>query len=226
MSEALVARGISKSFREADSDLKVLENLELVVQHGERVAILGRSGSGKSTLLHILAALVDPDSGDVIIDGESILEASPGRRAEMRSQSMGFIYQFHHLLSDFSAVENVAMPLLIRGEERKESLRKAEELLHQVGLADRLEHRPFQLSGGERQRVAVVRSLVTHPTLVLADEPSGNLDTSNAQQVLELLQHLTVKSGTSFVLVTHDESLALAMDRQLILEDGYLHVRQ
>lgn len=223
MSEALVAKAISKSFHEAESELKVLDNLEIVVQQGERVAILGRSGSGKSTLLHILAALMDADSGDVLIDGESILQASPRRRAQIRGRSMGFIYQFHHLLSDFSALENVAMPLLIRGEQRKESLRRAEAMLHQVGLGDRLAHRPFQLSGGERQRVAVVRSLVTHPTLVLADEPSGNLDTTNAQQVLELIQDLSIKSGTAFVLVTHDESLALAMDRQLILADGYLH---
>jgi lipoprotein-releasing system ATP-binding protein len=218
----LSARGVRRSFREGSTTLEVLAGVELEVKRGERLAIIGASGSGKTTLLQILGGLDRPDAGVVEIDGRNLHALSERERGELRNRNIGFVYQFHHLLPEFSALENVAMPLLVRREPTVSAMTQARALLARVGLADRLNHRPHQLSGGERQRTAVARALVTAPQLVLADEPTGNLDGRNAEQVFALMLELNRELGTSLVVVTHDPRLAARMDRILELDSGAL----
>ncbi|MCZ6890401.1 MAG: ABC transporter ATP-binding protein [Gammaproteobacteria bacterium] len=223
MSElALTCVGVEKRFHQGSQTLEVLRAVNFSVAAGERVAIVGRSGSGKSTLLHILAGLADPDAGDVAILGESLTAASTAQRARIRNARMGFVYQFHHLLPEFTALENVAMPLLVARVPMREAQKRAQELLASVGLSDRSTHHPSELSGGERQRVAVARALSPNPVVVLADEPTGNLDKLSAAGVLNALNALVASAGTAIVLVTHDESIAGSVDRVLTLEDGVL----
>jgi lipoprotein-releasing system ATP-binding protein len=218
----LSARGVQRSFREGSSTLEVLCGVELEVQRGERLAIIGASGSGKTTLLQILGGLDRPDGGQVLVGGQDLHAISERERGALRNRSIGFIYQFHHLLPEFSALENVAMPLLVRRESVSSAAAQARALLSRVGLAQRLNHKPYQLSGGERQRTAVARALVTTPQLVLADEPTGNLDGANAAQVFALMLELNRELGTSLVVVTHDPRLAARMDRVLELDGGRL----
>jgi lipoprotein-releasing system ATP-binding protein len=218
----LAAHGIGRSFTEGASTLQVLSGVELEVKHGERLAIIGASGSGKTTLLQILGGLDRPDSGTVKVAGRDIHALPERARSELRNRSIGFVYQFHHLLPEFSALENVAMPLLVRRDSAESAAARARELLSRVGLAQRLNHQPHQLSGGERQRTAVARALVTMPQLVLADEPTGNLDGRNAEQVFALMLELNRELGTSLVVVTHDPRLAARMDRVLELDGGAL----
>ena len=218
----LEARGIVRGFAEGSGSLQVLRGLQLQVAAGERIAIVGVSGSGKTTLLQVLGGLDAPDAGEVLVQGQDIHAMPERQRCAMRNRTLGFIYQFHHLLPEFSALENVAMPLLVRREPVADAMARARDLLQQVGLSERLSHRPHQLSGGERQRAAVARALVTQPRLVLADEPTGNLDGANAAQVFELMLELNRERGTSLVVVTHDRRLAARMDRVLVLKDGIL----
>jgi len=217
------ARGLSKSFGQGDIEVDVFQGIDLEVKRGERVAIIGSSGAGKSTLLHILGGLDRPGRGQVKIDGQEI--GSLGQRAisRLRNQVLGFVYQFHHLLPEFTARENVAMPLLIRGVSRGKALQAADQLLARVGLADRGVHKPGELSGGERQRAAVARALVARPACLLADEPTGNLDHANALEAFELMLSLNIEIGSSLIIVTHEQELADRMDRVLILENGRLH---
>lgn len=218
----LDCRSVSRRFREGDSVLAVLEDVDLVVEPAERVAIIGASGSGKTTLLQILGGLDEPDDGEVWIGGEAMHGRNEARKGELRNRFIGFVYQFHHLLPEFTAAENVAMPLMIRRMPRATALAEASELLARVGLGERLTHKPGELSGGERQRAAVARALITRPKLVLADEPTGNLDAGNGQHVLEIMLELNEDLRTSLVIVTHDHSIAERMDRILVLEDRRL----
>lgn len=200
----------------------VLRGIDLSVSPAEWVGVVGRSGAGKSTLLHILAGLTDPDEGSVEVMGERLSGASPAQRARIRNTRMGFVYQLHHLLPEFSALENVAMPLLLGGTRFAQAADRARELLAEVGLAERFEHRPHQLSGGERQRVAVARALATEPAIVLADEPTGNLDRESAEGVVAVMSDLVRTTGTSFIVVTHDGDLAGRGDKTFALLDGVL----
>lgn len=209
-----------KEYQEGASSTLVLKGLDLKIAQGEQLAILGQSGSGKSTLLHILGMLDIPSTGSVLIDGQDAAQMTDEQKARYRNHNMGFIYQFHHLLMEFSALENVAMPLFIQGIDRTKALAKAEGLLKLVGLSHRLTHSPSQLSGGERQRVAIARALVNDPKLVLADEPTGNLDKTNAEQVFELFMKLNKELGTTLVVVTHDTQLAQRFNRVIQLDDG------
>jgi len=222
MSKVLHCNQLSKSYMQGDIETKVLDNLALTVEKGELLAIVGSSGCGKSTFLHLAGALDLPTSGEVFINDINILTLSDKQRAAFRNQHIGFIYQFHHLMMEFSALENVAMPLLIRGDNPKQAIAEATKVLAQVGLAHRVHHRPSELSGGERQRTAIARALVTKPSLILADEPTGNLDSDTAEQIYQLIRSLNQSVHTSFVVVTHDISLAMRMDRQLKLDHGKL----
>ncbi len=219
----LECRGVSKSFVQGPEVLSVLREVDFDVARGERVAVVGRSGSGKSTLLHILGGLADPDRGVVRIEGRSVAEMGPNARARLRSERLGFVYQFHHLLPEFTALENVAMPLLLAGVAPADSAQRAEAMLGAVELAQRTSHLPSELSGGERQRVAIARALIANPAVVLADEPTGNLDRETAERVFEVMMTLAERSGTAFVVVTHDTAIAQRMDRSVSLRDGGIH---
>ncbi|WP_394131066.1 lipoprotein-releasing ABC transporter ATP-binding protein LolD [Shewanella maritima] len=213
---------VSKHYLEGDIATEVLTNVDLVVNASEQLAIVGTSGSGKSTLLHLMGTLDTPSAGKILLDGEDLHQLSATRQAQIRNQDLGFIYQFHHLLPEFSALENVSMPGLIQGLDKKQVHQQARDLLERVGLGHRIEHTPAQLSGGERQRVAIARALINQPKLVLADEPTGNLDASSGDAVYGLIRELSQQLGTAFVVVTHDYKLAARMDRQLTMKDGKL----
>jgi lipoprotein-releasing system ATP-binding protein len=221
----LQACDVHKSFRQGPVTLDVLQGINLEVRAGERLAIVGASGSGKTTLLQLLGGLDRPTSGQVLVDGQDIHELGEEARGNLRNHAVGFVYQFHHLLPEFSALENVAMPLLVRRMRVSEARGRARALLERVGLGERLDHRPYQLSGGERQRAAVARALVTEPKLILADEPTGNLDGVNAESVFTLMLELNRERRTSLVVVTHDLRLASRMERTLEIEQGLLRER-
>lgn len=226
MSEPVLrAEGLGKSFHQGDERIEVLHSLGCTVAAGERVAVVGRSGAGKSTLLHILAGLDEPDVGEVWVAGASITQSSPGGRARIRNRHMGFVYQLHHLLPEFTALENAAMPLRLGGHSLGEATERGLDVLRAVGLENRAQHRPGELSGGERQRVAVARALVGKPDVVLADEPTGNLDKDNARQIFRLMCALSDETGTAFVLVTHDEGMIDGVHRVLQLDNGVLAPR-
>lgn len=220
--EVLKAEGLKKTFRQGSDRIGVLSGVDFSVAAGERVAIVGRSGAGKSTLLHLLAGLDEPDAGAVWVAGENLTQADPAGRAALRNAHMGFVYQFHHLLPEFSAAENVAMPLRLGGMATRPAMEEAARLLSRVGLGERLKHRPAQLSGGERQRVAVARALVATPAVVLADEPTGNLDRENAEQVFGLMCELSDERAIGFVIVTHDAAMLDGVHRVLRLVDGII----
>jgi lipoprotein-releasing system ATP-binding protein len=216
------AKGISRGFRQGSKRVQVLNDVNLQVPGGTSMAIVGASGAGKSTLLHILGGLDKPDEGEVLVDGKSLWEMSDSERSDLRNSRLGFIYQFHHLLPEFTALENVAMPLLIRGNPASTATRQASDLLEKVGLGQRLDHKPGELSGGERQRAAVARALVGNPGCVLGDEPTGNLDERTANQVFSQLLELNTELNTSLILVTHDMGLAARMNQRLELHLGSL----
>jgi lipoprotein-releasing system ATP-binding protein len=223
MTEAVLeARDVGRQFQQGPVTLEVLNSVNVSILAGERLSIVGASGSGKTTLLQILGGLDKPSSGQVLVEGKNIHALGEKERGDLRNHAIGFVYQFHHLLPEFSALENVAMPLLVRRMNTAEAKDRAGEILKRVGLGERLTHRPHQLSGGERQRAAVARALVTQPKLVLADEPTGNLDGRNAESVFELMLELNRERRTSLVVVTHDLRIAARMDRALEIENGTL----
>ncbi|MCE2572500.1 lipoprotein-releasing ABC transporter ATP-binding protein LolD [Motilimonas eburnea] len=218
----LSCRNITKQYRDGDVITPVLHGVNLDVQAGELLAIVGSSGSGKSTLLHLLGALDTVTSGEVLFNGQDIHQMSAKQQANLRNQEMGFVYQFHHLMGEFSAIENVMMPLLIAKMPVKQAKQQAQQMLERVGLGHRVEHRPAELSGGERQRVAIARALINEPAILLADEPTGNLDAQSAQNIYQLMRELNQSLNTAFVVVTHDLKLADQLDRQLHMRDGKL----
>jgi lipoprotein-releasing system ATP-binding protein len=218
--------GLKKHYLQGKNPVEVLKGLSFDIAPGEQVAIVGASGSGKSTLLHLLGGLDTPSEGKLIVGGHDLAKLGPKRRGNLRNEMMGFIYQFHHLLPEFSALENVAMPLLIGGMNPRDARNKSSTILAKVGLADRVKHKPGELSGGERQRAAIARALVTKPKIVLADEPTGNLDEKTAEKVYQLMLTLNQELGTSFLVVTHDMGLAQRMDRMMVLTSGHLQSDQ
>lgn len=221
--QVLLCRDVVRQFSEGSSTLEVLSGVNLEVRPAERLAIIGSSGSGKTTLLQIMGGLDEPTSGDVIVGGQTIAHTSEREKGLLRNKYLGFVYQFHHLLPEFTAAENVAMPLMIRRMPRDAALAEAGKLLDRVGLGARLTHKPGEMSGGERQRAAVARALITQPKLVLADEPTGNLDAGNGEHVLNLMLELNRELQTSLIIVTHDHAIAARMDRILTLEGGVLN---
>lgn len=218
----LQCQNLTKRYTQGTLDVDVLKGVNLTIEVGELVAIMGASGSGKSTLLHLLGGLDKASSGEVILDGVNLNQASETKLARLRNRSLGFIYQSHHLLGEFTVLENVAMPLLIAGETIKAAEQRATDLLKRVGLGHRIEHKPGELSGGERQRAAVARALINKPSLVLADEPTGNLDSKTAHSVYELLLELNQELQVSFLIVTHDHELAARIGKVLVMEDGII----
>lgn len=218
----LDCQNISKTYQEGSQQTEVLKEVNFSMTAGEMVAILGSSGSGKSTLLHLLGGLDQPTKGQIILNGQSLQTANSNTLAQLRNRYLGFVYQFHHLMADFSALENVMMPLLIGNKNKSEAKDKAESLLQSVGLGHRILHRPATLSGGERQRVAIARALVNDPALVLADEPTGNLDRKTTESIFELIQKINEEQQTAFLLVTHDLDLAQKLPKRLYMQDGIL----
>ena len=223
MSIVLECLDLGKTYTEGPQCLEVLRQISLRVEQGEQLAILGTSGSGKTTLLNLLGGLDLPSRGRVIVAGQDLAEVDETERGRLRNLYLGFVYQFHHLLSEFSALENISMPLLIAGYSRREALQKSQIMLERVGLLDRASHRPSELSGGERQRIAIARALVTEPACVLLDEPTGNLDRNTALNIQDLMSDLNEKLDISYIVVTHDEAFADTLDRKLFLRDGMLH---
>jgi len=221
-STILQCQQLSMCYQQGNLDVSVLKGIDLSIKAGERVAIMGASGSGKSTLLHLLGGLEKPTQGNIILDGENLNNISASKLSKLRNRSLGFIYQFHHLLGEFTILENVAMPVLIAGHSVKEARKKALEMLGKVGLGHRVEHKPGELSGGERQRAAVARALINSPKCVLADEPTGNLDSKTAEQIYQLMLELNQELQVSFLVVTHDLDLAKRMDKVLHMEDGLI----
>jgi len=213
---------ITKTFQDAKNILRVLNGVDLQVKRGEQIAIIGRSGSGKTTLLQVLSGLDVPSCGQILINGQNLGRMSDRQMCDLRNKTLGFIYQQHHLLPEFDALENIAMPMLISGVAPKTALQEALALLNEIGLGHRKAHRPGALSGGERQRVAIARALVMHPSCVFADEPTGNLDSDNAKHALQIMQNVSANRGTAFVVVTHDLELAKSMDKIYHLKDGIL----
>jgi len=218
----IIGQNITKSFNDGDLSVNVLKNAEINIEKNQSISIVGASGSGKSTLLHLLGGLDMPDTGDIFINGQSINNLNDDERGLLRNKHLGFIFQFHHLLPEFTAKENVAMPLLVRRCTKKSALAKAEEFLSEVGLSSRMLHKPGELSGGERQRIAIARALVTNPSCILADEPTGNLDEKSANEVFELMLKLNQNYGSSLVMVTHNTELSRKTDQVYELKDGAL----
>lgn len=223
MSNIIECRSVSFSYIEGKNKTSVLRNLNFEIMAGEKIAIIGQSGCGKSTLLNLIAGLDTPTDGDMLINNSNIAKISEKDRTELRAKNLGFIYQFHHLLNDFSSLYNVALPLLIMGTDKDDALIKSTKILTKVGLENRLNHKPSELSGGERQRVAIARAMITEPTCLLADEPTGNLDAANAEDVLELIIELNKEKTTALLIVTHDLAIANKMSRKLTLTNGQIH---
>ena len=223
MSNIFECRSLCFSYSEGGSETSVLDNLNFEIKPGEKLAIIGQSGCGKSTLLNLIAGLDKPSEGDVFINNSNIAKLNEKERTELRSINLGFVYQFHHLLNDFSALYNVALPLLINNIDKRKAIKLAEDILMKVDLKNRLQHKPSQLSGGERQRVAIARAMISEPACLLADEPTGNLDADNADDILDLIIELNNKKSTSLLIVTHDLTIANKMDRKLKLSNKKLH---